>query len=64
MKVCQQLCFDCKDVLRPVALFFGYVPGWSCKCRWSTLSKAEYKAMFGFRFVRVQLSDVKEALGG
>lgn len=54
----EQLCFDCKQPLRAVALFFGDVPGWACQCRWSTLTRAEYKTMFGFAFKRVPLPNV------
>lgn len=61
-KECVHICFDCKEPERPVALMFGEVPGWACKCRWGTLTRKEYRLKFGFRFKRAVPENV--ATGG
>jgi hypothetical protein len=55
-------CAECGTEKLAVALFFGRTPGWACKCQWATLSKREYRQMFGRGFRRVYLPNV--ASGG
>lgn len=36
--------------MQPVALFMGRDPGWRCNCQWATVTKAEFREMFGKSF--------------
>jgi hypothetical protein len=54
----EHICPECNSEKKPVALIFGDVPGWACECQWSTMTKEEYREMFGLRFVRVPVDTV------
>jgi hypothetical protein len=43
-------CRECGTSIHPVALLQGTRPGMSCNCSWETLSKREFKEMFGITF--------------
>lgn len=56
------ICNECQSEKQPAALLLGTTPGWSCKCQWETLTKQEFKQIFGYGFRRVTLPNV--AMGG
>lgn len=43
-------CAECGHEIKPVGLFFDSTPGWRCHCQWGTLTKLEFKQMFGKAF--------------
>jgi hypothetical protein len=55
-------CSKCNTEKKPTAMLLGTTPGWACECSWGTLSKSEFRVMFGRGFKRVKLPNV--ASGG
>lgn len=46
-------CEKCGSSYAAASMFFGQSPGATCSCGWMTLTKREFKKMFGFSFEQV-----------
>lgn len=45
-------CDKCNEPFEATALLLGTTPGFTCKCGWGTMTRSDFKAMFGFSFSR------------
>jgi len=46
-------CEKCKEPYSAAGMFFGTMPGATCKCGWMTMPDRDFKKMFGFSFNQV-----------